>query len=209
MKYFSMLNLIGNKYNKLSVIEFVGRDKSGTSLWKCICECGGIRITNSAELRSLRAKSCGCLFKKNRGIIKHGETNKSKEYSSWAHMKRRCYNHNNKFYNSYGARGIIVCERWINSFQNFLIDMGRAPSINHTLDRINVNGNYEPTNCRWATTKEQARNKRTSILITIEGVTKNVKDWCIHYGVGTSTVSYRLKKGYPVDKLFKKCRNLN
>jgi hypothetical protein len=199
-----MLNLIGWKCNKLTVVEFVGRNKKRVSLWRCLCECGCYRIATSSDLRSLRAKSCGCLFKNNGGINKHGNAaKKTIEYSSWAHMKSRCLNKNHKQYNDYGGRGIKVCESWINSFENFLSDMGKAPSLSHTIERIDVNGDYELNNCKWATRKEQSNNRRSSVLITINGITKNLKHWCEYYGVSISTVCYRRKRGYPMEKLFK------
>jgi len=100
--------------------------------------------------------------------IKHGKY-KSKEYGSWQYLKQRCLNVNNASYDTHGGRGISVCERWLNSFENFLEDMGDAPSKLHTIDRIDNNGNYEPSNCRWATKKEQSNNKRNNVLYLFNG----------------------------------------
>jgi hypothetical protein len=126
---------------------------------RCLCDCGIESIKYYDSIRWHKTKSCGCLGKK------IGETHglhKSSEYGSWDGMKRRCYNKAAKDYIRYGARGIIVCDRWKDSFENFFEDMGLKPTPQHSLDRINNDGNYEPSNCRWATPKEQANNRHNS-----------------------------------------------
>jgi hypothetical protein len=118
-------------------------------------------------------------------------------------MKTRCYNIKSTGYEDYGGRGIIVCERWKNSFSNFLEDMGKRPSIRHTLDRYpNVNGNYEPDNCRWATWEEQARNRRNSVVLEIDGVKKPMPEWCEIYGINWFTIRDRLKTGMTAKEAF-------
>lgn len=122
----------------------------------------------------------------------HGTT--SPEYNAWHAIKQRCSNPKHPSYKDYGARGISICDRWNDSFYNFLADRGPRPSSNHSIDRINNNGNYEPGNCRWATHAEQARNKRTNSLVTINGKTMCVTDWCEHYKISTNVVFTRIYK---------------
>lgn len=150
----------------MTVIEDSGlRTKNGSKKYKCLCECGNYTIVSTANLKNKTTKSCGCYnreLKAERGrkqLYKDGLSNHPL-YPTWSSMKARCYNKNNNRYKHYGGRGIKVCDRWKNSFKNFLEDMGEKPSKNHSLDRINVNGNYEPENCKWATGSEQAINKR-------------------------------------------------
>ena len=126
-------------------------------LWSCQCVCGAIRDIQASNLLSGSSKSCGCKRPRN---ITHGlSKKKSPEYLAWKNARSRCNNSNRKDYIDYGGRGITVCERW-NDFEKFLEDMGKRPSSQHSLDRREVNGNYEPDNCRWATKQEQVLNRR-------------------------------------------------
>jgi hypothetical protein len=109
-------------------------------------------------------------------------------------MVQRCINPNDRDYARYGAKGVCVCDRW-RDFTNFLEDMGEPPDKSYSIDRIDVSGNYEPSNCRWATAKEQANNRTTTKYLTIDGVTKPLSQWCEEYGIGPKTVLYRLKSG--------------
>jgi hypothetical protein len=131
------------------------------------------------KLRHGHTRSCGCLVVDSMKAVstKHGKT-KTPEFRSWKSMLSRCSTTaTNKGTKHYAARGIKVCDRWMDCFENFLEDMGPKPTPRHSLDRIDVNGNYEPSNCRWATWTEQARNKRNVIYVTINGVTKARADW--------------------------------
>ena len=127
-----------------------------------------------------------------------------KPYHSWQGMKSRCHNPKNKRYHDYGGRGIEVCDRWFNSFPNFIEDVGWPPTDKHTIDRIDTNGNYEPGNCRWATPKEQANNRRKGkypanrkgIRLTCFGVTKSIKEWLSVSPVGSNAIRERLDKGW-------------
>ena len=117
-------------------------------------------------------------------------------------MKTRCSNPNDKHFDEYGGRGIKVCDRWLNSFENFLADMGEKPSPSHSIDRIKVNGNYEPGNCRWATPEEQARNKRDNRLVTYHNETKCVTEWARELGVWHGVLIKRLNSGMSVEQAF-------
>lgn len=116
-----------------------------------------------------------------------------KEYQSWVGIKDRCLNPNHKSWHNYGGRGIKICKRWRHSFKNFLDDMGPKPSARHTIDRYpDKNGHYEPNNCRWATHKEQARNRRDNVLLTFKGQTKCLQEWSEELGIGLGTLCHRL-----------------
>lgn len=179
-------NDIGLKFNLLTVVDFLGYSR-----WKCLCECGNITITQAYRVRDGHTKSCGCLRRK------HGHCPKSKassEYRSWDAMRQRCSNSHNRDYYRYGKRGVTVCERWANSFPAFLNDMGPKPTPAHTLDRYpDQKGNYEPDNCRWATTKEQALNRTTTRMITFNNQTMCAADWAASLGITRETMHVRLK----------------
>ena len=161
----------GTKWNYLTYIKDAQSIKIPSGqLFRCgefKCDCGKIVNVIIQSVKRGNTKSCGCYdlkLKYERGKIinkKHNESSKNKtvEYITWQSMKTRCYNPNNPRWNRYGGRGIIVCNRWLNSYENFLEDMGRRPTDKTSIDRINVNGNYEPSNCRWSDDLEQANNK--------------------------------------------------
>lgn len=157
----------GKRFGRLIALRsLVIKKKKSILHWECICDCGGSAIVSTDNLRRGNTTSCGCYKKEKTSerLLKHGDNRsnnkKTPEYRAWYSMKTRCYNSNIKRYADYGGRGIRVCERWLSSYENFLEDMGRKPSSQHSLDRIDNNLNYEPSNCRWATHSEQNNNKR-------------------------------------------------
>jgi len=161
-----LIDLAGKRPGRLEVLFYVGGNR-----WVCVCECGARVVVLGASLRKGRTKSCGCLARER--ATKHGMS-RSRAYGIWKAMMQRCYNPNCSAYAYYGGRGIIVCECW-HSFVNFLIDMGEPPP-GLSIDRINNDGNYEPTNCRWATPSEQNQNRRPPKLRVKRGDLKIFTD---------------------------------
>ncbi len=162
-------DLTGKKVNRLTVLSRAGIDSQRCITWNCLCDCGKSVLVSGRHLKEGGTGSCGCIrneAKSTHGQRKSGE-NRTKEYVAWTSMKQRCYNQNDIGYKNYGGRGITVCDRWLNSFENFFTDMGKAPSQNHSVDRKENNGNYEPSNCRWATAFEQNQNKRNTKKISV------------------------------------------
>lgn len=158
------IDISGKIFSRLTAIECVGSDSRQESIWKCLCECGNITNVRSSSLRNGSTQSCGCLNKELAAgrAIKHGHTDngyQSGTYQSWASMKKRCYDPAQHNYERYGGSGIDVCESWLNSFENFLQDMGERPD-GTSLDRIDSTKGYYPENCRWANLNIQAYNQR-------------------------------------------------
>lgn len=190
------IDLSGQQFSKLTVIRQSGNRKSGESIWECRCECGNTAHVTSSKLRKGHTNSCGC----NRGEL-HGHNFKnSPEYRAWNGMKRRCYWKKHKDYSRYGGRGIVVCERWMNSFTTFLEDMGLRPSSKHSLDRIDVNGNYEPSNCRWATDVEQSNNRHSNVVIEFNGESKTATEWARHLGMPDDVIAKRIRRGWSIER---------
>jgi hypothetical protein len=156
-------DISGQRFARLTVFEFSHIGKYGAACWHCLCDCGNKIIVSGRNVRLGITKSCGCLQRERARDtqFKHGLIN-SLEYSSWAHMISRCTNPNTKQFKDWGGRGIKVCERWLNSFEDFISDMGRQPTDGkrYTIERINNDLGYFKENCKWATYKEQRANQR-------------------------------------------------
>ena len=193
------IDITGSTFGRLTVLGENGNTPWGQAKWLCVCQCGNKITKIGGELRRGKSKSCGCLHLENlkRNFTTHGHLREGKHsatYISWANMKARCLNLKNKGYHNYGGRGISICEHWINSFDAFLKDMGPKPSLLHTLERIENNGNYEPANCKWATREEQCRNKRTTRWFEFDGKKSNFKEWASFFNVSRSFLWKELKK---------------
>jgi hypothetical protein len=190
-------NLTGHRFHRLTVLGFAGRDKWRVGKWWCECECGNITKLAASDLRSEHSQSCGCLQRELLADKQrtHGRSQDS-VYSIWCGMIVRCYSPNYIDFAHYGGRGITVCDRWRNSFVAFLEDMHERPSPKHSVERQDTNGNYEPDNCIWATSKEQNNNKRNNRLITLHGVTRTVTQWAEELGCSSKTLFARIYLGW-------------
>lgn len=162
----------------------------------CRCDCGTTRTIHIHTLKQGNSHHCGCRNGEKNAEL-HGThlLSHSKEYRCWAKLKDRCLNPNDGSYADYGGRGITVCDRWHNSFEAFYEDMGAKPSKRHSIDRIDVNGNYEPGNCRWATPQEQAQNQRTTRFVELAGEKLALKEACRRIGAPYTSVHKRMSEG--------------
>lgn len=183
-------DLTGQKFGKLTVIERA-KNRGKVIYWLCKCECGGIIEVQSAHLKNGNTKSCGCM----KGNKKHNMSH-TRIYKIWKEMRNRCNNKKTNVYKWYGGRGISICSEWdnFNNFQTWAIQNGYNNNL--TIDRIDVNGNYEPSNCRWATRKEQANNTTRSIKITINNETHTITEWAKIYNIPAKMIFTRIKRGW-------------
>jgi len=190
-------NLSSQRFGRWTVGEYVGGGTGGHASWLCVCDCGVTRIVLAHSLRSGRSLSCGCFWRAQNS--KHGKY-MSRVYRAWTSMLNRCQNARNRNYPLYGGRGIRVCDRW-HTFENFFGDMGE-PAKGQSLERKDNHGNYEPENCRWTNSREQARNRRSNQMITLAGMTLCIAEW-ERLGLSWSTISNRLKRnpGWPVGRI--------
>ena len=202
------IDLTGQTFGRLTVLERVVRNKHYAT-WLCKCSCGKNKVVRSCHLRSGVVVSCGCYQKEIASKTKktHGET-KTRLYNIWHGMKRRCYKEYDEFYHLYGGRGISVCDEWKNSFESFrdwALEHGYSDKL--SIDRIDVNGNYEPSNCRWATQREQCNNTNHNKIVEYHGEKGVCESMCRKLNVNQTTIRSRMKNGYSfedaVDKFTK------
>lgn len=206
-------SLRGQKFGRLTIIGFekIPKTWGGTTTyfwnWICQCDCGTIVSVNPQVVKRGQSQSCGCLklektveYNK-KAKVKHGGRY-TRLYSAWRGMKQRCYSPTNKNYDHWGGRGIKVCDEWCNdfaAFEKWAMESGWKEGL--TLDRIDVNGNYEPSNCRWSDWKTQARNRTTSVYYTINGETKTLIEWAEQYEIPYGTVYQRLHNyGWDIER---------
>lgn len=200
-------DMVGRSFGRLTV-SFVSIDARGRSVLVCLCSCGKTTQSAPKDLRSGRKKSCGCL--KNdlsaERCRTHGGTG-TKEYRIWNGMKARCLNPTDTAYKYYGGRGITISEEW-NDFTVFLSDMGPIPSARHTLERINNDIGYGKHNCRWATMKEQLRNRSNNHKLTLNGETHCITEWSEILGIKVQTIHQRIRSGHNIENILSKTNSL-
>lgn len=185
------IDLSGRRFARLMVVRPLGT-RWNKVYWLCRCDCGGWNAVSTGSLKWGQTESCGCLYRDTRGATTrtHGLSH-TPEYRVWKGMIARCENRARDFYPRYGGRGIKVCRRWRKSFPAFLADLGPRPSSRHTLDRIDNDRDYAPTNCRWATNEEQGQNTSRTRKLTINGVTLGVNAWARRLHLAKKTVLAR------------------
>lgn len=194
------VDLTGKRFGRLVVVGIVKRDSNGRAYWNCKCDCGNEVVVRHDSLQCGHAKSCGC-FKigETSACYKHGKRN-TRLFRIWSLMRTRCYNSHNKLYKDYGGRGISICDEW-QDFQTFYDwAMTNSYAVDLTIDRINVNGNYEPSNCRWVTMAEQCNNKRNNVCYFVNGETLNTSQIAKKYGITYGALKARLARGWSIDK---------
>lgn len=203
-------DISGQRFGRLTALAFNGI-VNGKSTWLFGCDCGNEINTRANSVKTGNTKSCGCwekevLLARN---IKHG-LNRHPLHNIWFHIKRRCYNKNSSDFPDYGGRGIVVCDEWKNDFKSFYdwsIEKGyeeaKKKNTRISIDRIDVNGNYEPSNCKWSNDVEQARNRRSNVHITVDGVTKLQNEWAEEYNIPYQLIASRLKRGWKGRDLIK------
>lgn len=201
-------DLTGKKFGRWTVLkqveDYIFPNGEHRKQWLCKCECGTERIVLGKILRNGQSKSCGCWRneKAKKDSTTHGMSH-SRLYNIYSNMKDRCYNKKTSSYKRYGGRGIKICQEWLDDFENFknwALPNGYNDSL--TIDRINNNGNYEPSNCRWITSKEQQSNTRRNLYITYNGEVHTLAEWERIMGVKTGLLGKRLRKGWDIKKAF-------
>lgn len=186
----------GERIGRLTVLRLADESKSDAIRWLCRCDCGNQSVVAPANLQNGNTTSCGCLrseVARARATV-HGKHNTA-TYRAWRAMIQRCYDPCSDAYKYYGAKGVSVCERWLCSFSAFALDMGDRPE-GMSIDRIDGNGNYEPSNCRWTSHVQQSRNRSSNRVLTFNGKTQTAVEWAEELGANPFTIYSRLKRGW-------------
>jgi hypothetical protein len=194
-------NLIGKKFERLTVVAEAGRSKAGKVLWLCVCECGGEATTTTGALNSGNTLSCGCLQRErtSEAATTHGQS-RTRLYRVWKGMIKRCYKQSESNYPRYGGRGIAVCREWRESFEAFERDMGASYAPGLSIERRDNDGPYASWNCRWATDDEQRRNTRRNVWLEFRGVRMVAADWADALGMPRLRLKARLDRGWSVGR---------
>lgn len=191
----ALIDITGNKYGMLTVIRRVENAPKGVARWECRCDCGNVAIVRGRNLKNGSVKSCGCLIGvSNKSRSTHGMS-RTRLYQVWINIKARCYHESHPAYKSYGARGVKMCNEWLNSFEAFAewsLSNGYRDEL--TIERVDNNGDYEPENCKWIRLGEQAKNRRSNIMITYQSETHNLSEWCEKYKKDYRLVYNRIHK---------------
>ena len=197
----NFIDLSGQRFGRLMVLKRVENSNRGQSRFLCKCDCGNETIVHALNLKKGSTKSCGC-YRQECGVKNntiHGMTG-TLVYKIWRLMIARCEDSKEVSYKNYGGRGITVCKQWRYSFETWYADMGEMPTPKHTLERINNDGNYEPSNCRWATWKEQCNNRRNNHIIEFNGQCKTIAQWSDIIGIPQGTLFARIHAGWTIEK---------
>lgn len=194
-------DLTGLKFNMLTVESFA-YIRDSHAYWNCVCDCGKKTVVCGSRLMRNTTKSCGCLGPKmTRQRAKREGFSTTRLHRIYTGIKTRCYNKKSKDYKNYGGRGIVVYKEWLENplaFRDWALSNGYKENL--SIDRIDVNGNYEPSNCRWSTVKQQGNNRRSNLLITWNGETKTAAEWCAEKGWNRHIIPERLRKGWSLEK---------
>lgn len=190
------IDMAGKRFSSIVAISPSGKATSGDTKWLFKCDCGTEFVANGYYARSGKITTCKvCAAERTRiASVKHGMS-ATPEFEIWTGMQTRCYNKNSSSFKNYGGRGISICDEWKNSFENFLRDMGKRPSPKHSIERSHNDGDYEPSNCKWATPEEQANNRRTNVNVTIDGITKPLGTWAKEFGIHPAGAYKRYRDG--------------
>ena len=199
-------DLVDQVFGSWVVRSYAGRNARSRHVWNVGCKCGGSAVVEDSALKGGSSKSCGCAQRAAvaaaaKANITHGMSRNTPEYHVWCSMRQRCRDPKVRNWADYGGRGIVVCERWRASFEAFYEDMGPRPTPRHSLDRLNNDGNYEPSNCRWRLVEDQNRNKRSNIYVVVDGRRLILSDAAREAGVKFTTALARYRKGWDVDRV--------